>query len=78
MKNLRHVAISALLALLLGGCAIVPMPTRSARVGETDALGGCADFFATMDRRAAEAGVLDAGAFRVEGYPYLRVNRFLA
>jgi len=76
--KIRPIVISALLALLLAGCAIVPTPTRSGRVGESDALGSCADFFASMDRRAAEAGVLDAGAFRVEGYPYLRVNRFLA
>jgi hypothetical protein len=43
-----------------------------------DALGSCADFFADLDQRAAQAHVLDPGAFRVEGYPYLRVNRFLA
>ena len=54
------------------------MPTRSARVGGSDAPGSCADFFADLDRRAAHAEVLDSGAFRVEGYPYLRVNRFLA
>jgi hypothetical protein len=59
---------SALLALILAGCAIVPLPTRSVRVGAGDALGGCAE----------ETGVLDSGAFRVAGYPYLRVSRFLA
>jgi hypothetical protein len=70
--------VLALLALLLAGCAIIPVPTRSARVGGSDALGSCADFFADLDQRAAQAHVLDPGAFRVEGYPYLRVNRFLA
>jgi hypothetical protein len=70
--------VFALLPLLLFGCAIIPAPTRSARVGGSDALGGCADFFADLDRRAAHAQVIDSGAFRVEGYPYLRVNRFLA
>ena len=75
---LKRVFALALLTLLLFGCAIIPVPTRSARVGGNDAPGSCADFFADLDRRAAQAQVLDSGAFRVEGYPYLRVNRFLA
>jgi hypothetical protein len=76
--HFRPVFVCALLALFLAGCAIVPFPTRSLHVGQSDALGTCADFFASMDHRAEEAHVLDAGAFRVEGYPYLRVDRFLA
>ena len=76
--HLRPAIVSVLLTLVLAGCAIVPLPTRSYRTGESGASGSCADFFASMDRRAEQAHVLDAGAFRVEGYPYLRVNRFLA
>jgi hypothetical protein len=68
----------ALFALWAAGCAIVPQPTRSFRLGEADALGSCAEFFSSLDKRTAEAQVLDPGAFRVEGYPYLRVDRFLA
>jgi hypothetical protein len=34
--------------------------------------------FATLDRRALQADALDGGVFRVEGHPYLRVDRFLA
>ena len=75
---LQRIFVLALLVLLPAGCAIIPVPTRSARVGGSDALGSCADFFADLDQRAAQAHVLDSGAFRVEGYPYLRVNRFLA
>lgn len=67
-----------LLALLLAGCAMLPLPTRSARIGETGPLGSCADFFASLDKRTAEAEVLDSGDFRVKNHPYLRVNRFLA
>jgi hypothetical protein len=66
------------MVFLLAGCAIIPVPTRSARVGGSDALGGCADFFADLDQRKEQAKVVDPGAFRVKGYPYLRVNRFLA
>lgn len=76
--RLCRILMPVLLALLLTGCAIIPAPTRSARVGGSDPLGGCADFFASLDNRVADARVLDPGAFRVEGYPYLRVNRFLA
>jgi len=77
-SNLQRICVLTLLVLLLAGCAIIPAPTRSARVGGGDALGSCADFFADLDRRAAHAQVLDSGTFRVEGYPYLRVNRFLS
>ena len=76
--NFQSVFVASLFSLLLAGCAIVPQPTKSFRLGETDALGSCADFFASMDQHTSEAQVLDPGAFRVEGYPYLRVNRFLA
>lgn len=74
--------VRALLAVVLfglatPGCAIIPKPTESARVGHADALGECADFFSSLDRRTSKARVIDPGAFRVEGYPYLRVNRFL-
>ncbi len=76
--GLQRIFMPVLLAFLLSGCAIIPAPTRSARVGGGDALGSCADFFASLDQRTADAQALDSGAFRVEGFPYLRVNRFLA
>ncbi|MCU0585552.1 MAG: hypothetical protein MUC46_05720, partial [Desulfobacterales bacterium] len=83
MRTNGHVHLLAALRLLLvgfiiSGCAIVPSPTRSARVGDGGELGSCAELFSSIDRSIARAGVIDAGAFRVEGYPYLRVNRFLA
>jgi len=70
--------VVAVFAFHLAGCAVVSRPTRSLHYGDADAPGRCADFFASMDQQASKARVLDAGAFRVEGYPYLRVNRFLA
>jgi hypothetical protein len=76
--GLRHIFAIALLAFVLAGCSIIPAPTRSARVGAADPLGGCADFFALLDQRTGDAEVIDPGAFRVEGFPYLRVNRFLS
>jgi hypothetical protein len=79
MRNFFHRAtVLCLLALVLSSCAALPRPTPSARVGTKGALGSCADFFADLDRRAEKAQVLDAGSFRVRGYPYLRIDRLLA
>jgi hypothetical protein len=76
--GLQRIFLFVLLALLMTGCAIIPTPTRSQRIGGNDLLGGCADFFASLDQRVVDAKVIDPGFFRMEGYPYLRVNRFLA
>jgi hypothetical protein len=75
---LRFILAFCLLAGLLAGCAMLPATTRSDRVGETGPLGRCAAFFAALDKRTEAAGVLDPGFFRVQNYPYLRVNRFVA
>ena len=75
---LQVICMFFLLVLLLAGCAIVPVPTRSDRIGENGPLGSCADFFASLDKRTEEAEVLDPGVFRVKNYPYLRVTRFIA
>ena len=40
--------------------------------------GGCRDWLGAVDREIRAAGVRDAGAARVPGYPYLRSNRLLA
>ena len=75
---LQVIFVFCLLAIVLAGCAMLPVPTRSDRIGETGPLGSCADFFASLDKRTEEAGVIDPGVFRVKNYPYLRVNRFIA
>jgi len=74
---LRLVAVGCALAVLTAGCAMLPAPTRSDRVGEKGQLGDCADFFASLDKQTLAAGVIDPGVSRVKNYPYLRVNRFL-
>ncbi len=65
-------------ALWLQGCASVPVPTRSRHIGKGGILGSCADFFAAQDQEILGAKVLDPGAFRIDGFPYLRTDRFLA
>jgi hypothetical protein len=39
---------------------------------------GCAGWFAKLDEVTDRAGIRDAEARRIPGFPYLRVNRFLA
>ncbi|MCF8039534.1 MAG: hypothetical protein K9K79_09485 [Desulfohalobiaceae bacterium] len=77
-KNSCLISLSIILILFLAGCAHIPVPTRSVHSGESGPPGRCADFFASLDSRIKESEVIDPGVFRVEGYPYLRVNRFLA
>lgn len=60
------------------GCARIPTPTRSVQTGQSGTIGSCADFFASLDKRVKEAGVIDPGSFRVENYPYLRTDRLIA
>ncbi|MGA6925148.1 MAG: hypothetical protein WBY88_05660 [Desulfosarcina sp.] len=65
-------------SVLLFGCAVVPEPTRSTHVGSPGPVGGCADFFASLDARTARSNAFDSGYERVEEYPYIRTDRFIA
>jgi hypothetical protein len=56
----------------LAGCATAP-PQPPA-----DLKAICHEVFRRVDRAVAEAGVADGMAARMAGFPYLRVNRFLA
>jgi hypothetical protein len=47
-------------------------------LNERDIVRQCSRFFVSLDERVANAGVADAQYTRIEGYPYLRVDRFLA
>ncbi len=71
----RLLLIVLLMALLaLAGCAAwQPVPRDSG--GETAA---CMQFYRDFDRTVARAGVADAQAARIAGFPHLRVNRLLA
>ena len=70
--------VPAMIIYLFVSCAFTTRPTRSAHVGQDNVLGGCADFFAKIDENVTKDRVIDPGAFRVEHFPYLRINRFLA
>jgi len=69
------------LALLAAGCAgpgARPPGFDASRLEAPGPLGECARWFAAIDRAVARAGVGDAQAARIPGFPHLRVNRLLA
>jgi len=69
-----------LAALLVGGCAVDPYARSpiSRHLERDDDVGSCARLLRQVDERTDAAGVRDAGAPRVPGFPYLRVDRFTA
>jgi hypothetical protein len=75
-------AVAVLLALLpaAGWASVDPytQPPISAHLQRSDEVGDCARLLRQVDERIDAAGVRDAGAPRVPGFPYLRVDRFTA
>lgn len=69
------VALLILICLTTAGCtATVEKPPRTA----DHKLSRCERLYATLDSAVIAAGVQDGGSARVRGFPYLRVDRFLA
>ena len=70
---------SALLAIgLLAACAALTAPVQPDAGRPTPEAKGCADWFVQLDAATESAGVRDGSAYRVPGFAYLRVDRFLA
>lgn len=74
-------AVGAVVGLALAGCAS-PDPYAHAPIAahlqRDDPIGDCARLFQRIDRAVDAAGVRDAQAPRVRGFPYLRVDRLTA
>ena len=70
----------AVVALLAAGCAVDPYARApiSAHLARTDDVGDCARLLREVDAQIDAAGVRDAAAPRVAGFPYLRADRFTA
>ena len=68
------------LALLLAAtaCANVQPPHRDHLDAADTRLAQCAQWFAALDAAVVHSGVADIEARRVTGFPYLRIDRFLA
>lgn len=68
---------AAWLALSLPGCAVTgPAPTAHESAGGDYAQ--CGRFFHSLQQAIKEEQIYDNQAAPIDGYPYLRVNRFLA
>ena len=64
------------LPLLIAACASVKAPLEPALESPTPTLEFCTKWFEQLDTVVDRAGVRDAGAYRIPGFPYLRVDRF--
>ncbi len=64
--------------LALMGCASIKQPHLGHLKSTEIETQSCALLYQKMDAVTVQAKVRDKGARQVEGYPYLRVNRFLA
>lgn len=74
-------ALALGLMVALAGCATVDPYASDPIAGHLrrdDDVGYCARLFADLDRQVDRAGVRDAEAPRIDGFPYLRVDRFSA
>jgi len=78
---LPHLLLILTLGLLPAGCAVFAghvAPPLSAHLETRGEAGECARYFAALDQAVHNAGIADRQARRIQGFPYLRVNRFLA
>ena len=66
--------------LLAGATGCAPATFRPTTLPEPvlPEAANCAEVFRAVDTAVVDAGVSDAMAARINGFPYLRVNRFLA
>ncbi len=78
---ITRISLPATLILLLSGlvgCAGLQSPHRDHLGADDPALRECAQWYRALDRAVERAGVSDIGARRIDGFPYLRVDRFAA
>ncbi len=83
LMNRRRLILSllVLLPIMVAGCASLGTPSRAPEIRYLDAspqAAACARFFHTLDGAVDQAGVADVQEARISGFPYVRVNRFLA
>ena len=76
MNRLLRAILWAAVAIGAGACTVKVEPA----IHDARALEGasCRALYPMLDARVAQAGVADAQFARIDGYPYLRINRFLA
>ena len=76
--NLRLRSIALVFLLGVAGCATIQPPQRDHLDSSNVQLSECARWFAALDEAVSRDGVTDIAARRMVGFPYLRIDRFLA
>jgi hypothetical protein len=71
-------AALAILMMFIAGCAAVEQPQGRDSATQAPAVEDCTRWFARLDETVDRAGVRDAAAYRIPGFPYLRADRFSA
>ncbi|MBV8534902.1 MAG: hypothetical protein JO128_04875, partial [Alphaproteobacteria bacterium] len=74
----QALAWSLAAVLALAACAAPNEPLRSDLASPAPEIQACAKWFAAVDDALDDTGVRDGEAYPIPGFPYLRVNRFLA
>ncbi len=74
IHSLARTAVLTGLLLLTKGCTAL-LPDRALELPET--VGACQAFLARIDRTVKADGATDGASFQIDGFPYLRTNRFL-
>jgi hypothetical protein len=74
----KALSVLSLAVLFVSGCAGPQLRDTEPVSAYLEAVGECARFFDGLDEAVRRATVGDAEAARISGFPYLRVNRFLA
>lgn len=74
---MKRVLVS-LCASALAGCATLEAPLRWHLESPAFQVRGCAEWYQALDAAVEAAGVRDAQAARIPGFPYLRADRLLA
>jgi hypothetical protein len=75
----RHaIALSFAALLMTAGCAATDEPLRSDLTSPASDVQACARWLTALDEAVDDADVRDSEAHQIPGFPYLRVNRFLA
>ena len=79
MNRPGRITIAVLVFAAVAGCAVTPPRPATVATAALAADGQqCMEFFRRLDEAVMRAGASDGMAARVEGFPQLRVNRFLA
>ncbi len=78
LNSLDKNLITALLVTGLSACASLPQPQATHLQSADSETQHCAELLQALDHAVTSAGVKDIGARRINGFPYLRINRFLA